>query len=327
MNESSTFKAFSHTQASVYPHTWCPPYFFLPKDMEALSAQRAVVAGALAVFDRARAEERVADATRLFTEHEMDLARIAAAQESARVRARATKEATRAEERVRVAARYEAEREMKIAQRQEQIRDEYRRKVAAADSLREGREKAARRTLELERWSRGGQKLYLLHHRDQVDALWRDDGSVTCVALGSTGGVEAKVCTAMLSEDGSAGWTEEGLPAQLHVRLNGRDPGLPAPAYMSLGTRGRYYIRFADGTSQWNTGGDAAADAFLDRLDRRGGAPTVVAFGAGVGSHFILLGDRCGHRPEGGGSGEAGNRQKGVRWGERERERAIEKYT
>ena len=56
------------------------------------------------------------------------------------------------------------------------------------------------------------------------------------------------VATNLLFEDGSWAHTA-GLPEQLYNFLSNPDS---SPAYVSIGTSHRYYIKFADGTSEWS---------------------------------------------------------------------------
>lgn len=53
-----------------------------------------------------------------------------------------------------------------------------------------------------------------------------------------------------IDEDGLALWSA-GLPTSLFNKVNGRQKSLPPPSYIAMGSHGRYYIQFEDGTCQW----------------------------------------------------------------------------
>jgi len=78
-----------------------------------------------------------------------------------------------------------------------------------------------------------------LCHADRVASSFGPDA--TSVATNGT-------TTVILNEDGSWAGTA-GLPKQLYNKLNG--PPSAKPTYVALGSLDRYYIRFADGKSQY----------------------------------------------------------------------------
>jgi hypothetical protein len=95
------------------------------------------------------------------------------------------------------------------------------------------------------RWAaqraRGVEYDYFLSNGEVVERNF--DEGVTCVAINGA-------ATVMLYEHGGWAYTS-GLPTHLHNKLNGRQRTLPSPTCVALGTQDRYYIRFADGKSQW----------------------------------------------------------------------------
>jgi hypothetical protein len=61
----------------------------------------------------------------------------------------------------------------------------------------------------------------------------------------------------------SGGWSfSRGLPKALHNKLNGRQRTLPSPTCVALGSNGRYFIGFEDGSSEWI--GSTAVDAAFE---------------------------------------------------------------
>jgi len=96
--------------------------------------------------------------------------------------------------------------------------------------------------------------------------------------------------TIMLYESSGWAWTA-GLPKQLHNTLVGRQKTLPRPTYVSLGSEGRYFIKFAQGASEW-VGPEAMTGVLEDRaLTTKHGGVRSVAFGEGVDSYFLVFND------------------------------------
>jgi hypothetical protein len=73
------------------------------------------------------------------------------------------------------------------------------------------------------------------------------DDEVSCVAINGFGAL-------ILYDDGEFAHYE--IPVELYNKLTGRQKSLPKPEYAALGPNDTYYIRFADGSSQWNGIGD-----------------------------------------------------------------------
>lgn len=91
--------------------------------------------------------------------------------------------------------------------------------------------------------------------------------------------------TIMLYEKG--GWSfTVGLPKLLHNKLNGRQKHLPKPIYVAIGSLDRYYIRFADGKSEW-----VGSDALTKLLKNNTRKVATVAFGESFDSYFVVFED------------------------------------
>jgi hypothetical protein len=113
--------------------------------------------------------------------------------------------------------------------------------------------------------------------------MWRNrENETLCVAMGSWGGPDSESCTAMLYDDGSFAWTA-GMPTGLHNKLNGKGSYKhPYTTYLAMGTWGRAYVVFADGTTQWWGATDVMAESF------RHSSVKTVAFGEDMEDYFIL---------------------------------------
>ena len=183
----------------------------------------------------------------------------------------------RDEERKKEAERLEREHQLEM-QRQEQ--EEAERKAQAE------REAEAARQLEWERSQRGTSCDFSLYNPNFVDENF--DETCTCVATNGDS-------TIMLYESGD--WAFTNLPRQLYNKLHGRACRLPSPTFVALGSQDRYYIRFADGKSQW-CGPDSLSEA-LHETDR---TVKCIAFGEDWDSWFVVFTDgwwRCNDVPEG----------------------------
>ena len=177
--------------------------------------------------------------------------------------------------------------ELAEKKRQEEVRR--RREAAAAEARRQAEIEAAeaerRRVaaVEAEREARGNYCDYYVTDAKFVGKLW--DGSTTkCVALGSIGNEDSETAVMMIYESGESAWSS-GLPKGLHNKLNGRQRSLPAPTYIAMGTKGRYYLQFACGEVIW--GGDFGDHEF-DASVRRMNDVVCVAFGEYATSWFIV---------------------------------------
>jgi hypothetical protein len=140
---------------------------------------------------------------------------------------------------------------------------------------------------EKDRDSRGRYIRFRLHERDQVDKNF--SAKVTCIACGGK-------ATIMLFENGSTVWTN-GLTTNLYnMLIDRRQKTLSPPEYVAIGSKDRYYVRFKSGVYAW-VGCDAMAKA-LTETDKN---VKSVAFGAHMGSYFIVYEDgcyQCGYLPE-----------------------------
>eukprot|EP00566_Odontella_aurita_P021954 CAMPEP_0113591186 /NCGR_PEP_ID=MMETSP0015_2-20120614/37122_1 /TAXON_ID=2838 /ORGANISM="Odontella" /LENGTH=230 /DNA_ID=CAMNT_0000497525 /DNA_START=57 /DNA_END=746 /DNA_ORIENTATION=- /assembly_acc=CAM_ASM_000160 len=103
---------------------------------------------------------------------------------------------------------------------------------------------------------------------------------ITCIATSGPG-------TVLLYKSGEWAYTSD-IPKSLHRMLKYRKRALPAPAYVSLGRRGRFYVSFRDGSCDWN--GPKELD---DCLRRHAAHKTVasVAFGKKKYTFFVVYTD------------------------------------
>ena len=143
----------------------------------------------------------------------------------------------------------------------------------AADARRH--EEARQEALRQARAERGRFCDFFLSDATHVGKILTE--KVTCV---STNGC-ATIC---LYESGGWAWTS-GLPKLLHNKLNGRSTSLPSPEYVAIGPNGYYYIRFADGKSEW-VGPDNLETYLKGEAKEKGGVATL-AFGSND-SFFIV---------------------------------------
>jgi hypothetical protein len=85
-------------------------------------------------------------------------------------------------------------------------------------------------------------QLHSIHRSDHMNKKFNEQ--VTCIACGGN-------ATIMLYESGITSMTT-GLTKKLCNSLKKRrQKSLPPPEYVALGSRGRYYVRFTDGKSDW----------------------------------------------------------------------------
>ena len=143
-------------------------------------------------------------------------------------------------------------------------------------------EEIARQALLEKRKARGNCMTFSLHESEHVESCW--DGDTTlCVALGCAGDADCSTsCTALLYDSGGHAWSS-GLPKLLHNKLNGRGQRKhPWPVYLSMGSLGRYYLQFADGSYQFCA--NEGVQAKLSELRNI----SSVSFGASANSYFIV---------------------------------------
>ena len=181
---------------------------------------------------------------------------------------------------------HKAEEEQKLA---EKLLEE-RRRAQKAKEERKVTEKARAAMLKMEeeqeqsmreRVARGRQLLAWADDADEIDALFTPE--VTCIATGA-------MATLVLYEDPRRAWAytrNQGLPQSLLSALHGRGRHLPPPSCAALGSQGRYYLRFADGTAQF-VAPQAFGKALQSREDRD---VRTVAFGEDWETFFVTFED------------------------------------
>lgn len=77
----------------------------------------------------------------------------------------------------------------------------------------------------------------------------------------------------IMSRDGRAAW--KNLPARLHSQLSTRLASEPAPVEFALGAGESYFVRWMDGTSDWQL--PAAAAAVCERLEKHAPDSTITS--------------------------------------------------
>ena len=134
-------------------------------------------------------------------------------------------------------------------------------------------------------------------NRAFIDDHWKE--RVKCVAIGATGGARPEHSVVIIydhllgePEDGRVIYTA-GVPQRLAASLGGRHRSLPPPTFVAMGTNGRFFVKFADGTAEWE--GDAphvrrehmspytpdghTTDKFNEQIKTRASTAVAVAFG------------------------------------------------
>ena len=134
-------------------------------------------------------------------------------------------------------------------------------------------------------------------NRAFIDDHWKE--RVKCVAIGATGGARPEHSVVIIydhllgePEDGRVIYTA-GVPQRLAASLGGRHRSLPPPTFVAMGTNGRFFVKFADGTAEWE--GDAphvrrehmspytpdghTTDKFNEQIKTRARTAVAVAFG------------------------------------------------
>ncbi|GFH52418.1 hypothetical protein CTEN210_08894 [Chaetoceros tenuissimus] len=166
--------------------------------------------------------------------------------------------------------RYEKERQEKA--RKEAEEKERKRKAEFEEAHR--REVRARDSKRTERGLRA--KWCGLRESDNFKKNFRND--TTCVAIGG----DTHLC---LYENG--GWAySSGLTTNLHKKLHTRALSHPSPDYIAMGSLDRYYIRFANGKSEWV--GPKDMTELLQNTNRK---VKSVAFGEDFETYFIVFED------------------------------------
>ena len=117
-----------------------------------------------------------------------------------------------------------------------------------------------------------------------MPTIWHDDidnnfdAGTLSVAMGEN-------CIFMLHEGGDYTWNGN-VPKGLDNKLKGRQKHLPSATYASLGSSSRYYIKFADGQSQW-----VGPDDLTEELQSSRRSVKSVAFGEDYNTWFVVYAD------------------------------------
>ena len=181
----------------------------------------------------------------------------------------------RREERERIEAEERKQEQERQAERQRQIEQEEEARLqqlaaASAESERQAKLRVQQ--------ARGTRQTYM------IPKIWHEatdknfDAATTCVALGNS--------TIMMLYE-KYGWSWNGTPTKLlYNKLHGRQRHLPDPTYVALSGDNRYYIKFADGKSEW-----VAPDSFSDKIHAQSRGVRTVAFGEDWDTWFIVFND------------------------------------
>ncbi|KAL7554331.1 hypothetical protein ACHAWF_017771 [Thalassiosira exigua] len=143
-------------------------------------------------------------------------------------------------------------------------------------------EEAERQRIEEEekkemRRKRGIFASWYLEETDDFEKIFTE--YTCCVAMGSDG---AHLCL----YDGG-GWAySSGLCDNLHKLLHTRALSHPSPKYVAMGSMGRYFIRFANGKTQW-----VGPDDMSDLLHSTNKGVKSVAFGEDYEDYFVVFED------------------------------------
>ncbi len=130
------------------------------------------------------------------------------------------------------------------------------------------------------RTNRGKYITCFVHEAKNVEKFFNDD--VICLACGGTSSL-------FLYESGQWAYTS-GLTEELVRLLTMRQTQkMSPPKYVALGSQGRYYIKFRDGTAEWSGCKDMTNILNLARNSSR--AVKGIAFGEGRDSYFIVFED------------------------------------
>jgi hypothetical protein len=201
--------------------------------------------------------------------------------------ARREEEARRHEEarRQEQLQREEAERQRRAAEaaaRNEQLqREEAERQRRSAEAAAEAAMTARfKRAQEIVRKQelRGTRCTYSIPKKWHTHIDENFDKDTLSVALGES-------CIVMLHE--GAGWSSVGaLPKLLQNTLRGRQRSLPDPTYVSIGSSTEYYIRFADGLSEW-----VGPDSLTNELKSTSRSVRSMAFGEEYDTWFVVYHD------------------------------------
>jgi len=127
--------------------------------------------------------------------------------------------------------------------------------------------------LEQKRRERGDKLDFYLCEADHVSECF--DKTVTSSACGGN-------ATILLYESGGWAFTS-GLAKLLHNKLKGRQLTLPKPTHVALGSDDRYFIRFADGKTEW-----VGCEEMSKELQSCSSSVASVAYGGDWNSFFLV---------------------------------------
>ena len=139
------------------------------------------------------------------------------------------------------------------------------------------------------------------------------DGNFTsdCSCIALSGDEDVAI---MLFDRGTWAYTA-GLPTALYNKLHTRAVSHPSPTVVSLGSQGRYYIRFENGKSAW-VGPESLSETIKEDLSR---TPVSVAFGKSWGAYFVVFQDggwaHAGEIPTGLRNALKSNKDKSIEFG------------
>ena len=169
----------------------------------------------------------------------------------------------RREERERIEAAARKQEQERQAARQRQIEQEEAARLQQAAAAAAEAERQAKLRVQQARGTRQTYRIPEIWHEDTDKNF---DAATTCVALGNN--------TIMMLYE-KRGWSWNGDPTKLlYNKLHGRQRHLPDPTYVALSGDNRYYIKFADGKSEW-----VAPDSFSDKIHAQSRGVRTVAFG------------------------------------------------
>ena len=165
--------------------------------------------------------------------------------------------------------------EQEEAARQWQIQQEEAARLQQAAAAAAEAERQAKLRVQQARGTRQTYSIPKIWHEDTERNF---DAATTCVALGSN--------TIMMLYE-KRGWSWNGTPTKLlYNKLHGRQRHLPDPTYVALSGDNRYYIKFADGKSEW-----VGPDSFSDKIHAQSRGVRTVAFGEDWDTWFIVFND------------------------------------
>jgi len=163
----------------------------------------------------------------------------------------------------------------------EQRRSEEKARELAAKRQREAEETAAEAAcvaaMQAARRERGTSFRMFLEEVEYCDTSAKE--TATCVATNGK--------SSFFIYEHQGGWAySSGLPDNLHKLVKTRALSHPQPTYVALGMHERYYIKFANGKSQWH-----GCDEMTEMLHETQCTVRSVAFGQDFDSYFVVFED------------------------------------